>query len=350
MLFFRIRFIIIVQGLLIHPVLAQTQSSLKQRVLSEFPAALAKLEARYGAMHGKARIHDMSRTPGKPAWDRAHELDFAFAPGAARLTTTNTNPAKFANATGADYFEGVYVVNPQYRFNLLRQRPDQQLALRTVSDDLKQGWATIRQKHGADIQCAISFGQLPISRYLNLDTMPIDSVTELDELGGPKTLLIRFKNTRKPSVPRSQTLYHVDGWVVVSPDEGWILREYGRVSTRELNDRSTTLIGKIEYARSPDGHLDPVKLVMRHYHGRANRDKPEEGFSGGSSELTFKSVKYDALPESAFRLPAFGMPEVEAEGKKGASTGLSYGLFGLAIVGFGLAGGCKYAASRLRRA
>ena len=266
------------------------------------------------------------------------------------MTLREIDPAKFANATGGKAFEKVYVVNPQYGFILNRNQPDEQLALRDVSGDLKLRRATIAQHHGGDVQCAVSFGQVPLAQFLEAKSIHVDSVQELNELGGPKTLLIQFKNTRKPSVPRSQTLYHVDGWVVVSPDEGWIIREYGVVTTRELNDLSGSRIGKIEYARSADGHLDPIKHTMRHYHGRANRDKPEEGFSGGSFELTFGSVKYDALPESAFRLPAFGIPEVEAEGKKGASTGQPYGLFSLAIVGFGLAGGCKYAASRLRHA
>ncbi len=66
------------------------------------------------------------------------------------------------------------------------------------------------------------------------------------------------------------------------------------------------------------------------------------------SDLDIKSVKYEALPESDFRLPAYGLPEVEPAGKNGASTDRPYGLFALAGVGFGVAGGLKYLAGRLK--
>lgn len=87
---------------------------------------------------------------------------------------------------------------------------------------------------------------------------------------------------------------------------------------------------------------------MRTYSGRVNRESPGTPVLG--FDLDFESVKYEAVPESEFHLPAFGLPEVDAPGKKGAASGQPYGIFALAGVGFGLAGGLKYLAGRLKRA
>ena len=334
----------LILGLSICSASAGGDDALKQRVLTEYPAALAKLEARYGSMHGQGRHHKFRVIQ---PMEQTLKLDFAFAPGSAKMVTTETDPDSPAIKAEQAFFQSIYCANPRYGFHLNRRHPDDELTLRDVSDDRRYNFNQISSHFGNQVQCAFTLSFVSVSFYLDQKTFRIDSVAELVEESGGKLLLIRFAIVRPPGTPTRPNWIDTDGWLVVSPDEGWIMREYGRVLTARGKSYETD-IGKIEYTRSPDGHLDPIKHTQRNYHGRVNRDNP--GTPGAGFELIFESVKYEALPESEFRLPAFGMPEVEAAGKKGASTKLSYGLFGLAIVGFGLAGGCKYAASRLRRA
>ena len=296
-------------GLVVSGVSAQSDDALKQRVLNEYPAALAKLEARYGSMHGQGRHHKFRVIQ---PMEQTLKLDFAFAPGSAKMVTTETDPDSPAIKAEQAFFQSIYCANPGYGFHLNRRHPDDDLALRTVLDDHRSSLGQITNHFGNQVQCAFSFGFVSVSLYLEKKIFRIDSVTELAEEPSGKSLLIQFAIVRPPGTPTRPSWSDVDGWLVVSPDEGWIIREYGSVQSAR-GFASYTDIGKIEYARSPDGHLDPIKHTQRNYHGRVNRDNP--GTPGAGFELIFESVKYEALPESEFRLPAFGMPEVEAAGK-----------------------------------
>ena len=336
---------VIILGVLPNCAPAHGSDALKQRVLAEYPAALAKLESRYGSMHGTARYHETRRPPGQPSVERSLKFDFAFAPDAAKVAILDESAVGPADTDQKKVFQKVYGLNSKYGFNLIQNRPGDDFVLRDFSEDLRQGRVTIASHHSGKIQCAFSFSFNSMSDWLNSKSTRIDSVEEIDAAGGGKRLLIQLRSAIPPKTP-----YIGDGWIVVSPDDGWLIREYGRVMTRQLNGLAVTDVGQIDYARSPDGHLDPVKLVNHYFHGRINHNQSGKDLPGFQFELDFESVKYEALPAAAFHLPAFGLPEIDPGGNKGAATDRPYGLFALAVVGFGLAGGLKYASTRLKRA
>ena len=161
----------------------------------------------------------------------------------------------------------------------------------------------------------------------------------------PTDLLIRFtilpiNNNSKSSV----NSYNVSGWIIVSPESGWVIREYGKV----INDGSgpgITRIGRIEYAQSAENHLDPVRLTEGTYLGRVDRNP--NTLPASQFDLTFDLVDYHALPEADFRLPAFGLPEVTTS--KVNSPLKSYEMFALSLVGFAVAAGLKYVSFIIKR-
>ena len=308
--------------------------ALKRRVEAEYPPALARLEARYGSMHGRARRGYFEAFPGRPPVNETRRLDFAFAPGSGRMDVTLTGPDEPEKLDAKTAIRSVYGANAQYGFELVQRRADNGLTLQTVLDDPKRRRILVGSRYGYEVQCAHYFGKVPFSTYFNSKTLRIDSVVELDAPQGSKPLLIRPTVVPPANWVRPPNSLDVDGWLVVSPNEGWITREYGQTFGRA---KFSTNIGKIEYGRSPDGHLDPIKHVQRGYMGRVTRDDPGVAVLG--FDLDFESVTYEALPESEFRLPAFGLPDIDPGDKKGASTGRPRGLFALAAVGYGPAGG-----------
>ena len=291
-------------------------AALRQRVETEFPLAMAKLEARYDSMHGRAIYHKtICRPGGKPCVEELLQLDFAFAPGLARLATTDLKPVDVANAKLKIPIESVHGVNREYGFMMTRNQPDADYHVRNIGSDLRQARSTIRSRHGSEIQCGATFGLGKLSEIFAVKAFRLDSVAEVEGAAGSKQVLIRYISTRDFKTLKPNAI-SIDGWIVVTPDDGWIIREYGVVQTGHTVGGSQTHLGKIEYARSADGHLDPVRLVDHYCPGRIERAAPEPPHDGSVSfELTFESVKYEALPEADFHLPAFGLPEAEAPAK-----------------------------------
>ncbi len=334
--------------------LAQASSSrsddaLKRRVQEEYPIALAKLEARYGTMHGQADFEEIfSQSDKVPRTEKTAKVDFAFAGNSSKVSSTSTKSTESHQTKPVDQlvYQSVHGLNPDYCFYLLKRQAGDEFVLKRVSDDLTQGWSDVLRYHGGEVRAPISIDHIPVSLLWKEKRFQIDDVVEETVADGPKRLKIQFTVKRpadEPILPPNG--FNATGWVVVSPEEGWIIREYYKLSSRN-GAPANTRIGKIEYARSPDGHLDPVKYTQMIYRGRALRENPGDPLV--SHKLILKSMKFEALPESEFRLPAFGIPEVET-GKKGASTARPYWIFALAIVGFGVAGGLKYLSSRMKR-
>ncbi len=291
-------------------------AALRQRVETEFPLAMAKLEARYDSMHGRAIYHATRCPPGgKPCVEELLRLDFAFAPGLARLTTTNLKPDEVVNPKQKQALESVRGVNSQYGFVISRYQPGAAYVVRDIEADLRQARSIITSRHGSELQCGARFGFGKLSEIFAVKAFRLDSVAEVEGAAGSKQVLIRYASTRDFKTLKPSAVF-VDGWIVVAPDDGWIIREYGVVSTSNTGQAHATDLGTIEYSRSADGHLDPVRLVEHYCPGRIERAAPEPPHDGSVSfELTFESVKYEALPEADFHLPAFGLPEAEAPAK-----------------------------------
>jgi len=330
---------------LTHPSASRSDDALKNRVREEYPVALAKLEARYSSMHGQAELTEFKFQPDPATRETAKVLDFAFAPGHAKLSFTTIKAWDKIKPNETMIYQNVFALNADYWFVLSRHNPDEALALKDVSEDKSKGRSRIHNQHENDVRCAYSVHNTAVSAFFNRNMFQIDDVFEENVVGETKRLVVLFTLIHSPDKPRAKNASFVDGgWLTICPEEGWIVREYGVVHS--TSDKSVTYFGKVEYARSPDGHLDPVRHTQRTYPDRASRDNPGKPIVG--FDLDFKTVKYEALPDSEFRLPAFGMPDL-GKGKEGASTARPYGLFALATVGFGIAGGLKYLSSKMKR-
>ena len=319
--------------------------ALKSRVDIEYPAALAELESRYKLMHGRARYHDFRSPHGQPTVENIQKIDFAFTSNAAKISVSWAQPKDFKTHDEKNLFQTTYGTNSQYWFSLLRRHPSDELALKDMGEDPIQGRRKIDNFYGAKIQCAYSLGSTSLAQYFERKVLQINSVEEIN-VKESKALLIGFTVTPTYVGAKPANALDVSGWLVVSPSDGWILREYGHISKNQ-SGVSSTRIGKIDYVLSADGHLDPFRHVQRSFSGRVDRNNRGAELVG--FELDFDEVEYKALPETDFHLPAFGLPEIDHPPKKGVSTTRPYSIFALAGIGLGLAGGLNYLSSRLKR-
>jgi hypothetical protein len=131
----------------------------------------------------------------------------------------------------------------------------------------------------------------PISRLLADENFVVRSVSRLDR-DQQKMVRLEFEmrgSERRPGYA---------GWMVVSPEEGWILREYNYT----LDRSGTILRGNVEYGDSIDGGRLPRRVTHTRYgvadgHPVSNRESAD-----------FSELRLIGLPDKEFTLEAFGLP------------------------------------------
>ncbi len=97
------------------------------------------------------------------------------------------------------------------------------------------------------------------------------------------------------------------GWLVVSPQEGWVIRSYRCQLDRAFPDRSTQC--EVEYGEPPTGPPFPrrVSYVQR---GPTDNDYLAE----------FEDIETKETPESEFSITSYGLPDLASLRKPRART------------------------------
>lgn len=132
----------------------------------------------------------------------------------------------------------------------------------------------------------------------------------------------------------------IDVSLVLSPEERWVLYEYGW----RLRGYTEELRGTVEYQGTVDGFLIPKRATRTHFDTAANKVTE-------SSRFEFVQFNFAKAPDSAFTVSAFGVPEPVAKPLKVARSGSHvYWFLGLGVAALAAAVVFKAVSSRLGRA
>jgi hypothetical protein len=95
-----------------------------------------------------------------------------------------------------------------------------------------------------------------------------------------------------------RTLQNTAGWVLVAPEERWVIHEY------EFTDLRTVFHGRVEYAPPQDGFPVPKRVVVTH--SLAGQQQPS-----GIDTYEFNELHFGDVPDDSFQISAFGLAEPE---------------------------------------
>ncbi len=197
--------------------------------------------------------------------------------------------------------------------------------------------------------CGVFAGGLYMSRIMSFPSFSIRRVTRTQGRRGDN-LLIEFefdpfdnkeyfesrpdlrikagqRNTTKAA--RKSRL-----WIEASPNEGWAIQGRGRDRLRGSKDPAHQVIA---YGEARGGVPLP-RRVSNYYPG-----------VGRTRVFEIEKIEFGPIPESAFTLSAYGLPELGASPRARQDIRLAVVLFVGAFVALSIALVLRYAASRVRK-
>jgi hypothetical protein len=270
------------------------EAALKARVLETYPAALSALEARFASAFGSVTGVE-EHFVGKPNHIRING-QFTFAskgPHFAKVVRVATLTRMNVQKAGLPK-ETVFCFNPENAFWLVKGEGKREFAVQSFAKD-KEGQTFIRNQMPSwlfsYLHAPFSLGGPSMSSVIADGGAAIDHVSAVQQEG--KTYLkiaFDFKNGK------FRTLRNIAGWVLVAPEEKWVIQEY------EFTDTRNVFRGRIEYAPPQDGFPVPKRVVVTHT--VAGQPQPSDIDTYEFNELHFGDVA-----DVDFRISAFGVAE-----------------------------------------
>ncbi len=281
----------------------QDDGPLKERVLTEYPAALKRLEERLSRIHIEGTSVHTQLDPRTKKEQRT-SIHYVFAiNGPSRLKRSSTSSGTGGKDEGYHF---VSCINPRYSFRLRAIGTGRPLEIKDFGGGLDPN---VANDMGSDfaryVFAPITFKAMSIAETMAHPTFELKHVSE-EIHNGKKFLKIEFRwhpVQKYPAIP---------GWWLVSPEEDWVLREWEFLVGRH---EDVTWHGRVEYADSVDGIPLPISLSETH---------PLE-----TRQFSFDRVRPGPVPESEFTLTAFGLPELDQPGRSRST--MSPGLWFLAL-------------------
>ena len=298
----------------------------KEYVLSEYPKALKALEARFARCSGEG-IFTTFRTlgDGKARTSNQTNIEFEFLDANGRLIGTMLDDvggrrdptAPNAKSVRRRDYQYVMAYNDKYSFTLSKQFPASNHQIKMLVAGPEKGRREVISGPGHPVRCAFMAGKEPVAVIMGVQKFQVDRVIELHPPAQPRRLRIEFSIPRTPPPALSEDSkarrpYHLaSGWFVVSPDEQWVLLEFGRVINAPTGDQST-IVGHAEYTHGPTGEPVPVKWDLNEYLGGFSTD-PMVTNPGAvpviGETFEFEKLRFNSPPDRDFTLTAFGLPE-----------------------------------------
>jgi hypothetical protein len=270
------------------PVSASADEALRQRFLSEYPAASEKIEAYYQGVSMRVRETIAWKDESKP--DLVYEHDYKSTDDKALLLTrTITEPESMA---GGPQSQAV-VANARLSFAVQQPKSSESWVLRDIRQFVAAEGAISLNARGT-VAPYVFNGMKIVNLIRKPDFKIVDATWEA---GGKRLAKVHF------DWPDEK--YETGGWFLFSPDESWILYSFQVHS----NDKGSTDVGHlhadITYQPS-DGKLPWLKRAhywMELHHG--NKTDPPGSFN------TFEVIEISrkAVPNSEFTLASFGIAE-----------------------------------------
>lgn len=297
----------------------QPVSVLRSQVLTEYPPALARLEARYSRIRGAAQrlVHS---TDSKGNVRTTASRITIVRDGNNYLGTEKTD-------VEAGEEERVRSTNSRYSFLLRFDPPTQTYVIDNVEGDGNEVAPRFGSYcfDGSFPAAYYAFGR-PISELMALPSYKLKSVSEVQE-EGRRLIKIAFDFRPANDYPI------IPAWILVDPAEGWILRRYeGLFGPRQNLPRR----GEVAYTRTSGGEL--LAKTVKH-----TKNLEDDTFE--IVDLTFG----ESVPERDFTLTAFGLPEVNEPAASRGGITWNYLFLGIGLVLAVVSIGLKILARRLSR-
>jgi hypothetical protein len=303
------------------------ESTLKKEFSTEYPHALQVLEARYGRARGLVSALTQRRA-GSPE-QQVGERRFRFAvkrPHMALLVNEAGASRTSASGRSVADSESIICYNHEDSFRLKKaadrggyaikflERNDELKPPATNKDMVYTLWTYLGSPY--------SLGNFPLRSLMKKKDF---TITRFSRPVGTNTRLIRidFKTSDR------------EGWFVVSPTQGWVLREY----EFKMKKSGIRHFGHVEYGELVDG----VPLITCVVHNR-QEDKGKAPFR--IDRFDFKEFSFAEVPDSEFSLTAFGLPSFEDKRGHTLTSHTSIWLFGAAITSLGIAIALRYRLSK----
>ena len=313
---------------------------------TDYLTALKKLDAKFANCSGEyVESIYLSRANGIASQVRR---TFAFAQGAGLLVETAKDGGD-EKKTSADprkkglgaRFETVTAYNNNYSFSLVKSDPHSAYVLGMLEAGPSRGRRQIVRGFRNPSNFFTQVSLTPIETILESKSFRVERLSESGQ--GTDNHRIRVDFTRPMVVTQANMggAHITSGWLIVAPEEGWLLHEYGVVKT--LSARPSvqgTTVGHYEYSRDFGGEFRPVAYVVKRYDQRFNGDVVDPGVTPSSTEnFEFLGFRFGDTPARQFTLTAFGLPEFTDPAARTLNRPypwwiivISIGMFGIAIV------------------
>lgn len=264
-------------------------------ILAEYVAAAHRLDRRFLHISGAGLLAGLE--PGKKRPQMTRRVEFSRRSRSDVLVISKWFDPEGVKPLGEERVVGS---NSQYAF-FLRRNPEgsavqyQVVALGADDDHKASGGAMRFCFDFVDAVRGTLCGNS--SDVFSRPGLTVRSIDRIDYEGMP-CLKIEYRHA-----PSDDTCMYPTGWIIVSPQEGWITKEhFGRRA-----DDGPPIHGKILYESASGEFPTPSEVFITNSSGRMN--------------FRFDSVRFEPYPESRFRLSSYGLPEGLAKARPPRSTG-----------------------------
>jgi len=300
---------------------AEEDSDLKRRVVSEYPAALDRLERTFVPVRGKALVEMRN---GDRKINKT--IEFAFNKDRKKIVE------KIISEDG-HYDERVYCANPDYAFRLKKEAAGGPYLVADFPIDPNR----MHRQIGLEVGFALfpawrinpwSFVPMedplaPISEAIRTSKYKFKSVADAS-IDGERAVKIEYTYDRSFDSPKTRLNCTDRLWVV--PAEDWALHrmETDRHNPSTGKTREAGIFIAIQYRPERAPMLMPIRVHVR----RSERE---------DDEFEFRDLRFGEIPDGEFTLGYFGLPDLAASGRNGGLS-LANWLFILtfACLGVGL--------------
>ena len=255
--------------------------ALKARVMKEYPPALERLAKHYSQIHGVARQEKSQLAKSSVDLISVDEKSFFQDGNSWKLTTVRTlGPGPYAK---------VVCQGPAIHFRVVTQKKGDNPSLALLGTGEAKPFREAREAMARDLVAAPFNIGYPIAELFGLTGFQFDRVTEI-ERDGRKLLELAFTKQVAKVGPGGKPKCRL----VVSPEEGWVLREYEWKIPRQ----TTTM--RVDYFPATGG-IPGIKSIHR-----------SDGYKLEAVE--FEEFQFGPTPASEFTLKSTGAAGHRARG------------------------------------
>lgn len=291
--------------------LADDPADLRDRVLKEYPPALARLEAFYSRMRLEGTFSETLINDGKEEPRSVSHYLLARDGESRKIERVIVEPGNRSIPIGNSLAS---CSGPVYSFRLRKENAAASYKIKdmgaahdkTILKDL--GLVEHYSMFSPICSCNV------LNRMIMADpTFRLGEVTEVLD-GGQRCLKIEYEVKPDAKYPK------IPGWWLVAPDLGWVLIEFDGIFGTHQNIHRH---GKIEYGKTVEGIalLKSVMLTHPSYIRSFEVERIEPG----------------PVPASEFTLTAFGLPELDRPESPALMSSPAPWLFGAAALFLALA-------------